>query len=51
MKSLSRIPLRGRLSPEEQKQFEKRARLDDPDDPPIVIDKNGDDIDVEDDNL
>ena len=54
MIDISKIPLGGKLSPEEQEIFERRARLDDNDDPPIVIDKNGNytyDIDIEDNTL
>ncbi len=49
MIDLSHIPFGGRLSIEEQRQFEKRAlALDDNDEPPIIIDKMGNIIDYDD---
>lgn len=42
MIDLSHVPFSGKLSPEDQKKFEKRAlALDDINDPPIVIDEDG----------
>lgn len=42
MIDLSQIPFGGKLSPEDQTIFERRARaLDDINDPPIVIDSDG----------
>ena len=41
MIDFSKLP-RGKLTKEEQEQFERRAlALDDNNDPPIIIDKNG----------
>ena len=47
---LSHIPYGGHLSDEEQKEFERRARIvDDNNDPPIVIYRNGVKVDLIDD--
>lgn len=41
MKDLSKLPVR-KLTKEEQEQLEKRAfALDDNNEPPVVLDKNG----------
>lgn len=43
----SKIPFGGKLPAKEQEQFERRAlALDDNDEPPVIIDKDGNRVEI-----